>query len=259
MNTNERYKLYSLKSIIWGGFFGSPLASAYFIRQNYLALGELDKARNVLIGGILFTAALFFGIYQVPVEIVDKIPKFLIPAIYTAIIYAYIEKSQGEILKGHKEDGHSFYSGGRVFGISLLIVVLLGGLLYSVVYLSIPKEYGIYDDKMASFYLNEEVAIDQHDNLDGKDYTQVISEINNEIIPKWEENLKILDNVRAMKNFPQDLIEENKLLKEYCQLRIDLMKAIKKSIIIDSQEYENKVESLYQKIDVVISKINSIQ
>ncbi len=256
-HAKENYKLYSLQSIIFGGFFASPIVSGYLMYSNFKTINEPDKARNVLVISILFTILFFVGIFQIPEDIIDRIPKFAFSLFNSAVIYLYAKRAQGDILEKHKADEKDFHSGGRVFVVSLAVAVVLAGTVFATIYLSVPKEYDLYDEEMALFYFNEEKALDAYNQLDGMAINDIVSTINQSIIPKWEKNIEVLKDVRRMNNFPEDLIRENELLMQYSQLRIESLEAVKKSVMFDNEIYRKEVEAVYRKIDSVIGVLNT--
>ena len=140
---------------------------------------------------------------------------------------------------------------------SLAVAVVLAGTVFATIYLSVPKEYDLYDEEMALFYFNEEKALDAYNQLDGMAINDIVSTINQSIIPKWEKNIEVLKDVRRMNNFPEDLIRENELLMQYSQLRIESLEAVKKSVMFDNEIYRKEVEAVYRKIDSVIGVLNT--
>src|SRR5690606_12871197 len=111
---------------------------------------------NSLIIGVISTVILFGGIFMVPENIIDKIPHQLIPLIYTGIIWGIVEWKQGDILKAHKENNNSFFSGWRAAGIGFISLLILGIGIFGYAFLSIDNELKEkYDAELAQFSINE--------------------------------------------------------------------------------------------------------
>ncbi|MBT34046.1 MAG: hypothetical protein CMO01_30655 [Thalassobius sp.] len=133
MNTEEQIdnqdtkdlKLYSQRAISIATFLASPLAAGYFIRENYRALGKNEAGHKAFLIGLVSTILLFGGILLIPEEVLEKIPNQLFPIIYTAITFAIVEKTQGEVLKQHKANGYEFYSAWRAAGIAALLLLAI--------------------------------------------------------------------------------------------------------------------------------------
>ena len=101
----ETKKLFPQRAIAIATYFGGPAAAGYLIIKNYESNNQEGNGKKVFIIGIISTLLIFAGIFSIPEHIIDKIPKAIIPAIYTAIIYLIVEKIQGQWLKEPKESG----------------------------------------------------------------------------------------------------------------------------------------------------------
>ena len=104
----EKFKLYSQNAIALATYLGGPLAAGILIRKNSLNLGREKEGSIALIVGVFTTILLFWGIFQIPDLIIDKIPNSLIPAIYTGIIYLIVEKHMEKYLKNIKKKRMNF-------------------------------------------------------------------------------------------------------------------------------------------------------
>ena len=95
----ENRKFYSQNAIAFAAYLGGPLAAGLLVRKNALNLGKKNQALGSLIIGIISTILLLVFVFQIPEDIIEKIPKPVIPAIYTGIIALVVELMHGEILK----------------------------------------------------------------------------------------------------------------------------------------------------------------
>lgn len=137
---DEKLRLYSQKAIAIATFLGGPLAAGVLIRKNALNLGREKEGLAALIIGIVSTVLLFWGLFQIPEAIIDKIPNFLIPAVYMGIIYLIVEKMHGQILKKHQEENNEFYSNWNAAGIGFVCAIVLCAGFFAYIFLA-PESF----------------------------------------------------------------------------------------------------------------------
>jgi len=252
----EKIKLYSQKAITIATYFGGPLAAGILIRKNSLNLGREKEGLIVLIVGIVSTILLFWGISQIPEPIIDKIPNVLIPAIYTGIIYLTVEKMHGQILKMHKEEGNKFYSNWKATGIGLICTVVIFGGLFAYAYYS-PEDWDIktYDTELKKFNDNESEAMKVFDMLNSNSKYDVVHFIKHIGIPKWQENIEILNKMSSIENIPEEFQKQNKLLLEYSTLRIEAYELISKAVLNESSEYDEEIIKKHARVEEIISEL----
>ncbi|MEL7004222.1 MAG: hypothetical protein AAFN93_15995, partial [Bacteroidota bacterium] len=150
-------KLYSQRSIWVATYLGGPLAAGILIRRNFVNLGKEQKGKIALFIGVIATLLLFVGIFSIPEHIIDKVPNFLIPAIYTMIVHLIVQQTQGQDLKQHELNKGEFYSGWKAAGIGIfgLVIILASVFGYS---LFAPQDFDTvrYDEGIVHFNRNEE-------------------------------------------------------------------------------------------------------
>ncbi|NLO71824.1 MAG: hypothetical protein GX102_12950 [Porphyromonadaceae bacterium] len=253
---DEKIKLYSQRAIAIATYFGGPLAAGILIRKNSLNLGREKEGLIALIVGIVSTILLFYGILQIPEPILDKIPNVLIPAVYTGIIYLIVEKTHGQILKKHKEENKEFYSNWRATGIGLICTVVLAGGIIAYVY-NAPVDWDVdtYNAELKKLENNESEAMKLFDMLEYSPKHEIIYFIEKTGIPKWEENIDILNRISGIENIPEEIQKQNKLLLEYSKLRIEAYKLITKAIIYETSEYDEEINKRHTRIDEIIKKL----
>ncbi|GAB4181100.1 MAG: hypothetical protein Kow00108_17700 [Calditrichia bacterium] len=256
MNEKTHIKLYSQRSIAIATYFGGPLAAGILIRQNALNLKREKQALNSLLIGIVSTFLIFFGIFQIPEEIIDKIPNAIIPLIYTGIIYLIVEKIQGNDLKIHKKNNGDFYSAWRAVGIGTISMIIITGFIFGSIFLEQTNwDQDKYDSGLTKFINNEEIAMQVFEMLDKYPKQEIVSFIETKGIPKWEENIKILDELKKIENLPVEYQEQINLLSEYCELRIQSFKLMSKAISEESSSYDSKIIRLHARINEIINKL----
>ena len=253
----NQQKLYSVKAIGGATFLGGPLGAGYMISENFKALHAPEKARTALILAIIFTLVLFGGLFIIPEYIIDRVPKQLIPIAYTAIIYGIVEWKQGDALKLHQENDAPFYSGWRAAGIGLIsLAVLFLGIFAYVLIESNNPAYDIYDTKIEVFSNNESQSLAFYEGIESKNDATIIQELNTLVIPKWEENVAIVENLISLEGLPSEIQDQNKALLEYSELRLQNFILIKKTILEDTDKYEAELNTLNNKIETVLDVLN---
>src|SRR5690554_4899997 len=91
-------------------------------------------------------------------------------------------------------------------------------LTYFVIFFIFPQNE-MYDVEITKFSKNEEETLVFYDNLDTKSQTYLLKDLEI-IIPKWKENIEIINKVNQLEDLPNELKEQNKLLLEYSELRL---------------------------------------
>jgi hypothetical protein len=250
-------KFYSQRVIGIATFIGGPMAAGYLIRENYRSLEDPENGKKALVIGIIATILLFVGIFSIPESIMNKVPNQILPAIYTGIIYLIVEKIHGTMLNQHKENGNEFYSGWKAVGIGVISLTILLTGIFGYTYLSTDNElYEKYDKEMAIFTANETETIRFYEDINSKSRISLIKELDSSIIPKWEENIEIIEKTNAYENLPYELEEQNKLLTEYSKLRLEAFRLLRKAIQEDTDKYANELDDLHGKIDEALEKLN---
>lgn len=107
-----------------GTFVGGPLAGTYFLRANFLAMGDPRKARATTIGGIVVTALILLAMPFLP----EKMPGYIIPIAYTVTARLLVERMQLTKKQIVESEDWSFQSNWRVAGVALAGFVLFAGL-----------------------------------------------------------------------------------------------------------------------------------
>jgi hypothetical protein len=251
---NQGLRFYSQKAIALATYFGGPLAAGVLVRQNFINLGKEESGKNALITGIVSTLLLFVGLFSVPDHIIDKIPNAAIPAIYTGIIYLIVERLQGQTLKIHKEQNGLFYSGWKATGIGAICLVILMGGIFGYAYLSSnPFDTVKYDNGIAEFQKNEEIALTLFTLLETSETSEASAFIQETGIPKWLRNMQILNELDKIEGLSHEFRDQNQVLREYCQLRIQSYQLIKKAISENTNLYDPQIEGFNKRIEEVLT------
>ncbi|WP_298512498.1 hypothetical protein [uncultured Kordia sp.] len=253
----ENSTLYTKRAIGIATFIGGPIAAGYLIRENYNELQEESKGNNILIISIVATIALFVLIFSIPESFINKIPNVVIPAIYTALITFWVEHTFGSIFKQHEENKYSFYSVWRAVGIGVvsLLIMLVG--IFGYVYFSTDVEAeNLYADKIRQFSKNEHESLKFFNHIDSESDFGLILELNKKVIPIWKENIEIIQQANTIKNLPSVLMEQNKKLLRYCELRIESFELLKKALSENTSKYDSQLEFVNAQIEKQLELIN---
>lgn len=116
----KKEKVYTRNQIILATYLGGPLIAGYILSKNFKALGNTNAAKKSLYFGIVATIVIFGGVTLVPEKIINSIPKFLIPGIYTGLAVYFFQSYQGKKIEEYLKNGYKKASFWSVLSISLL-------------------------------------------------------------------------------------------------------------------------------------------
>jgi len=254
----ESKKFYSQRAITIATYFGGPLAAGYLVKKNYETLEQPENAKKSFLIGIISTILIFVGIFSIPEEIIDKIPNALIPLIYTGIIYLIVEKIQGESLKIHKESGGEFYSGWKAAGVGAISLVIIAAMAFIAgdLYKS-PADFdnADYENNISELIKNEEKALELFTLIENAEVQEAMQFIVDTGIPYWQKNIQILDKLNDIEELPENLKNQNQLLREYCDLRIETYQLIGTSLLGNKFVYMNEIEEKNKRIEEVLLEL----
>lgn len=121
----DKIKLYSPMQVMVGSFVGGPFAVVYMLWQNFRALGEEPEARQMLIWGAVFVAAVFAILPMLP----ENFPNYVLPVIYSLGARLVAERFHLTKQAINESDRYAQQSNWNVLGISvafLLAFIVLG-------------------------------------------------------------------------------------------------------------------------------------
>lgn len=259
----ESKKLFSQRAISIATFFGGPAAAGYLVKKNYEVFDQPEKGKNAFIIGIISTLLLFIGIFLIPENILEYIPKALIPAFYTTIIYVIVEKIQGKWLDQHEESGGQFYSAWKATGIGAIFMVILLALIAGIAFIAgdfskIGFDAKTYDKEVAKFVENEKRSMEVFNVINSAEPQYLIKEFQNGII-LWKENKEIVNKLNTMKNLPKELLEQNNKLLNYCDLRIQQNEFIVKALSEDTDRYVPDLDRIGMEMTKVLEELQELK
>lgn len=162
-----------------------------------------------------------------------------------AIGYAFIPS-----LKQFKNKNLKF---GIIGGLSVAVI-----LLTSFVCLNLPNDLGKYDEKMEAFSNMENMALEVYNLPENTPKEKILYAIKDRGIYYWEENLKLLNELKDL-DLPTDYHERNEKLKEYCKLRIKNYELLYKTIAGNTNKHEAEIMATNQKIEALINELSNQQ
>jgi len=133
--TKTNRKLWSIGQIAFGTFFAGPIGGCFFISQNFKALGEEKSAQRTFWSGLLGTIIFFAALFSIPEHIVEKVPNFIFPVIYTSFLVPFAGARQKDAIKHYLAQGGKRQSHFKLIGISSLFLLLLLGIAFGMILL----------------------------------------------------------------------------------------------------------------------------
>jgi len=231
---------YSANAIQLATFLGGPLIGGYLIRENYRTLGDEQKGKQALLWGIVATILVFGVLLALPSTISDRIPNYVLPALFAGVIRWIVEVKQGAVLREHKEQNRKFYSNWRAVGLALISACMIALVVFITVFLW-PNDpvYKAYQTQLDVFTQNEQETLVFYDDLYTKTRDELSRELTLFILPKWEENLALINEAGQMENFPADLQEHQKNLLN-SELRIEAFKLFQRALEENTEQYSEE-------------------
>lgn len=137
-NATETIRLYSPIQVACGTI-GGPVGLIYFLRANFVALGNYRLARRVLVSGLILMPALVVSAVLLP-EDFPNYPftiAYILSALYVSAKYQMTKRAISDSAK------HGFHSNWRVLWLGLLC--LAASIIVLVVSAGILAFFGIWD------------------------------------------------------------------------------------------------------------------
>ena len=127
-----------------------------------------------------------------------------------------------------------------------------------VIYKKLPNDIGIYDAKIKEFVSMESMALQVYNMPQNTPKDKILYDIKDIGIYYWNENIKLIDSFKDL-DLPPEIRTRNRLLKEYCELRIKSYELLYKAISEDTKQYKSQIEDYNQKIDAKIKELGGGQ
>lgn len=124
------YPVYSPKQVMAGAFLGGPVGLIYFLRENFVAMGDESLAKKSLLYGVALIIALLIIVPMLP----ENFPNSPFTIAYMIVGYQVANSRQMTRETIEASTHYTFHSNWRVFGLGLVcmlgsVILLLGPLL----------------------------------------------------------------------------------------------------------------------------------
>lgn len=87
----------------------------------------------------------------------------------------------------------------------------------------------------------------------------MFTEINGNSIPKWEQNIELLDSLISLNinlNLTTEMMNRNIKFKNYSELRVEELGFLKQAILWNTMNYDFKMDSLNREMQKIIDELN---
>lgn len=106
--SNTKMRVWTLTQISLASYIAGPFGGCYLLSQNAKLFGNSLLAKRLLLIGLISTLLLILATMTIGVlveNIWDRIPKFLVPSIYTGVIVGYVQGYQNKRIKELQKAG----------------------------------------------------------------------------------------------------------------------------------------------------------
>lgn len=136
-NQMELKKIYSPNQIFGGSLWGGPIAAVYFLRSNYLELGDEEKAKKALSYGVLFILSIMAVLPFLP----ENFPGMVLPLAYCLVSKQLAITTQLDKEAIEESAEHTFVSSWKVFGIGTIALATL--LIALIAFFIVLEDFGV--------------------------------------------------------------------------------------------------------------------
>jgi rhomboid protease GluP len=133
------------------------------------------------------------------------------------------------------------------------LVMVFGSITFAK---SIRNDIGIYDEKIKTFSSRESVALEVYSLPESTPKDSLLYEIKERGIYNWNENIQLLNELEKLE-LPEAIHDRNKLLIEYCEVRIQSYNLMYNSVKEGTETDKDSIAFYNKKIEQLISSISS--
>lgn len=143
-------KLFTEKQIDVSAVLAGPIPAGFLIYKNYLALGKEKQAYIALASTLIFTVVFFYGMFQIPQDIMDDIPNFVFTAFYGVLVFVFFRNFMAKDVDAAFDEGAKKRSNWSVTGITIVGLILNLAIIFG---LAIDQPF--YEGEVISVQGNE--------------------------------------------------------------------------------------------------------
>ncbi len=153
-------------------------------------------------------------------------------------------------IPGLKNNDDPRWKYGTISILTLLIVVIT-----AAVYNRIPNYFDFYETKMKKFTSMESMALEVYNLPENTPKEKLLYEIRERGIYYWNEKIKLLNDLSRYQ-LPEEVVNRNRILLEYCNLRIGSYELLYKAVNEDTDRYNAQIEEYNKQIQEKINEIS---
>ncbi len=153
------------------------------------------------------------------------------------------------LIPGLKKPGNTKLKFGTIGALSA--VVLIAAFL---VYRAIPNDLGTYDARIKEFTAMETAALGIYNLPPDTSVEQILYEIRHTGIENWNKSIQLIASLEEL-DLPSEIHNKNRLLTEYCELRIKSYELLYKALQENTDAYNAQLEDYNMQIE---SKIKAL-
>ena len=117
-------KIYNENMVRVSTLLAGPFAAAYLMAENYKTFGQEKLARQTLIYGSVATVFIFGTLMVLPEKVLDKVPHFLLPIVFSVISQFIMRRFQTPEVENYLTEGGQKHSNWKVARVSALVFAL---------------------------------------------------------------------------------------------------------------------------------------
>lgn len=141
-----------------------------------------------------------------------------------------------------------------IIGLLTLVVMLAS----FTVYKKLPNDIGIYETKMNEFATMENMALKVYSLPEGSSDETILYEIKDKGIYYWNESITLIDGLKDL-DLPASIRTRNRILKEYCELRLKSYELLYKAVSEKTDQYDQELNAYNKKIEAKINELNKVK
>lgn len=155
------------------------------------------------------------------------------------------------LIPGLRRPENRYLNIGSIAGISVFFLLLSG-----FVYVRLPNNLNIYEQKLQEFAVLEEEALSIYDMPPETPMDTALSVIQRKGIDNWKKSIMIFDDLRSL-DLPDTYMEKNLLLRKYCSLRLRSYELTYEKLSGNTHTSQQAIDSCNQQIADVMKMLNN--
>ncbi|MFT6867518.1 MAG: hypothetical protein ACJA08_002361 [Cyclobacteriaceae bacterium] len=125
-------KLFTEKQVDISAVLAGPIPPGFLIYKNYMALVKEKQVYIALASILIFTVAFFYALFQVPQDIMDKIPNFVLTAFYGVLVFIFFRNFMAKDVNEAFETGVQKGSNWSVAGLTIIGLIINLGIILAL-------------------------------------------------------------------------------------------------------------------------------